>query len=514
MNPILTLLIAVSLWVSSIGPASIAPGSLMTAPKPDVDKAASGKTEQLTLDTSLQPQKVVDEKPAMQEEPEEPQISPYQIVLSVNLLETSSEKIANLTWQVDGWQADAGLSLALTFPDTLHLTEKSPLQPGAEPGTWNMLLTSAEGSIDLRVNSNIKLPLEIRGELLVHDKIIDTYITLLEGALNRDSLPRIGTAGGRVSGIDGRVSVVFPSGALAEEAGIQIQRIPPQASGWVIGNGSAFEILADGRTSRKAIHRFAKSFIIQVDYDPELVEGDERSLVLTSFDEASQEWLPLPSWVDEENHILYARSNHLSVFNPSVHTMELAHLPQMKNYAISQFTGAATYSFPLQLPPGPGGLQPELSLSYNSQAVDIATGVTQASWVGMGWSLETGAIVRNMNGTSDYLPDDTFTMMVGTFSSQLVPGLDGKYHTEEESFWRIQKNGDDTWTAWDKTGMVYSFGIAYPSNAYTDLYYDMVEKFPTKTESRLRYETYDWENCDNAGQVTWAWPLVKVQNPF
>src|SRR5579875_1898737 len=51
------------------------------------------------------------------------------------------------------------------------------------------------------------------------------------------------------------------------------------------------------------------------------------------------------------------------------------------------------YSYPLTIPPGPGGFQPSLALNYSSGAVNENHGWQSASpWVGQGWSLDLGSI--------------------------------------------------------------------------------------------------------------------------
>ncbi len=54
--------------------------------------------------------------------------------------------------------------------------------------------------------------------------------------------------------------------------------------------------------------------------------------------------------------------------------------------------GAFTYSYPISVPAVPGGLEPSVSLDYDSQSVDGLTSSTndQASWVGDGWDYAPG----------------------------------------------------------------------------------------------------------------------------
>ncbi|MGW8768897.1 polymorphic toxin-type HINT domain-containing protein, partial [Streptomyces sp. NPDC055815] len=60
-------------------------------------------------------------------------------------------------------------------------------------------------------------------------------------------------------------------------------------------------------------------------------------------------------------------------------------------------SGALTYGYPVQMPPGLGGAVPAVALGYNSSAVDGKTSATnaQASWIGDGWDYNPGFIERS-----------------------------------------------------------------------------------------------------------------------
>lgn len=67
---------------------------------------------------------------------------------------------------------------------------------------------------------------------------------------------------------------------------------------------------------------------------------------------------------------------------------------------VSKQTGDFTWSYPLRVPPAPGGLEPSLALSYASSAVDGRTSATnnQPSWVGDGWGLGESFVERTYGG--------------------------------------------------------------------------------------------------------------------
>jgi hypothetical protein len=62
-------------------------------------------------------------------------------------------------------------------------------------------------------------------------------------------------------------------------------------------------------------------------------------------------------------------------------------------------SGAYTYSYPVTVPPVPGGLEPSVALDYSSQMVDGLNASTnnQASWIGDGWTYEPGFIEDDMS---------------------------------------------------------------------------------------------------------------------
>ena len=171
----------------------------------------------------------------------------------------------------------------------------------------------------------------------------------------------------------------------------------------------------------------------------------------------TRDWETLVSSVNMEKMTVRGLTDHFSVFDVGISQWQAADIPTIQDFQVSTFTGAASYSLPLEVPAGPGGLQPSLTLSYNSQVVDQATTNSQASWVGMGWSLETGAIVRDTSNSATTV-DDIYSLNMGGVSTRLVNDH-GVYHAANENFWKYDYNStSDVWTIRDKVGNTYVFG--------------------------------------------------------
>ncbi|MFD5429317.1 RHS repeat domain-containing protein [Streptomyces sp. NPDC127084] len=146
-------------------------------------------------------------------------------------------------------------------------------------------------------------------------------------------------------------------------------------------------------------------------------------------------------------------------------------------------TGALSWNYPVQIPTVPGGLEPGVSLSYNSQAVDGRTAASnnQPSWVGDGWSYEPGFIERRYKSCEDDKTGGTNTtkrfdqcwfsdnaiLHLGGKSTELVYESGKGWHPEADSAEKIERlsgatNGDNNGEHWKVTtpdGTQYFFGL-------------------------------------------------------
>ncbi|MEJ3748544.1 SpvB/TcaC N-terminal domain-containing protein [Actinomycetes bacterium KLBMP 9797] len=243
--------------------------------------------------------------------------------------------------------------------------------------------------------------------------------------------------------------------------------------------------------------RFQRAVEVSIPYDPARVgvAFSAEDVYTYFFDEPTGCWRPLERVrVDEKKHVVVSRTDHFTdmlnavvtvpehpentSFNPTqIKDLEnanpgtgvaLVSAPGASN------TGDAQLSYPIEVPPGRGGLQPRLGVTYNSGGGN--------GWVGLGWDLPMPSIAVDTRwGVPRYDGGlETETYLFG--GQQLTPvahrgalkarTAEKVFHTRVEGgFARITRRGSTpknySWEVVDKAGTRSLFG-GTPSSTLAD----------------------------------------------
>jgi hypothetical protein len=168
-------------------------------------------------------------------------------------------------------------------------------------------------------------------------------------------------------------------------------------------------------------------------------------------------------------------------------------------------SGAATYTIPIQVPPGTAGIEPKLALSYNSQGGN--------GLLGMGWSLSgLSAIGRcprtmaqdNVRGAVNYDNNDRYCLDGQRLIA--VHGIDGgdgtEYRTELDSFAKIISYGSAGSTC---TGSAWSMVCVSAGPAWFKVW--------TKSGQVMEYGNTDDSRIEAQGTSTVrVWALNRLQD--
>lgn len=344
----------------------------------------------------------------------------------------ASPTAVSLFWEVNGIPFEKGEStLQISIPAGVVVEDRAEGKFDESAGVFSTPIYAENGGVPLQVESltgDMVFYASVQadnGEILAETKLV---LPIKEAFILDDQ-------GGILVADEGRIKIEIPENALSETSSIAIGKpsgdsVPPFSL-----SGDPFEITARGEASKEEQTQFPEEITISVSYAeldvPETLEGD---LTLYWYNPETKDWDALPTTVNPETKILEAYTDHFTVFDMDVNNWQASRLPTVDSFQVSNFTGAATYALPIEVPAGPGGFQPNFLLTYNSQIVDQSTTATQATWVGMGWSLDTGSIDLDSHGTGTYTGDDSYLFNVAGMSTRFIKDSSGVYHAMDENF--------------------------------------------------------------------------------
>ncbi|MEV6242971.1 RHS repeat-associated core domain-containing protein [Lentzea sp. NPDC051838] len=199
------------------------------------------------------------------------------------------------------------------------------------------------------------------------------------------------------------------------------------------------------------------------------------------------------------------------------------------SWEVSRQSGDFSWSYPLRVPPAPGGFSPSLALSYRSSAVDGLTSVTnnQPSWVGEGWDLSAGYVERAYGGCSSdteggttppktgdlcWRSDNATASFGGRGGMLIKDDATGAWRLKADDRSRIERtstpgNGDkfnESWKITTVDGTQYFFGTRTGAKSTWT-----VPVFGDDDKDPCHESTFAASSCDRA----WRWMLDKVVDP-
>ena len=203
----------------------------------------------------------------------------------------------------------------------------------------------------------------------------------------------VGQDGGRAAFFNSRFQTDFPPGWLNKDAEIRFQLneltpLPEQSSGLLF----AFDIEAYDNNSEIITFDKPITMTIAIGDVVDLASRDESSFYVQTREKQNEPWQPIPVVVDAEAGTLSFQTTHFSSYQGGSEVT--AWNPTYNPPGVSAYSGAATYSYPIALPPGQGGLTPSLAISYSSRGVDGARYPLSTSDLGLGWSMSTPQILN------------------------------------------------------------------------------------------------------------------------
>ncbi len=172
------------------------------------------------------------------------------------------------------------------------------------------------------------------------------------------------------------------------------------------------------------------------------------------------------------------------------------------NAQVSEFSGAAIYSYDVTLPQGRKNMTPSLSFSYNGQDASFE------NIAGYRWGMTEYYIQRTNEAGVEKMYTRNDFMISAPFDSgelnpvQLTDGTHGKYGLEREgTFARYEFSADNTWTVTTKDGTVYRFGATQEAQQYDLSDSSRIYKWMLETVTDANGNTIHFEYAKEGNQI-------------
>lgn len=333
--------------------------------------------------------------------------------------------------------------IVITLPQDSAVIEDSPAQL---QGTVDAVAFSESRALNPGENTLTKSASDAAGNTASASVTVYLYLGEL-----------IGPEGGEVTSQDGKVKVVIPTGALTSPTRIRISKINKDTLQEAAPNGRALLSVVECKPYGLV---FSKPAGIIYNLDQAEIPGT--SVELGFYDAAQDKIIPTGqvTTVPTDGYTISFSLVHFSTYAALKGlTAQSAPIGGGVNIPLpDMLTGSFSQSIPITVPPGRKGLQPALALNYRS--------ANPNSWVGLGFNLNPGYIVRSARlGPPAYNDlQDTFYLITDAGTTELVNLIDNLYQAKvESSFTKFYKEPDDSWKVVGKDGSSLRFGQAFGS---------------------------------------------------
>jgi hypothetical protein len=476
-NKSLHVLVAILILLTSV------PMSTSVAAADTATSAAAGDVE--NIDAPVQ-------KP-VQKKRLEPGVRLYA-VCNPAVVEPGAQVICAVTVFNEEDEDVSDLKLSTRLPKGL-----SPV--GSKSRRWNTVVEelavgeSVVLELSLEVSGDASGPLSFEVEARGKGGL-RAETTAIVGVADTEA-PQINALGGSFDGKDGRIRVHFPPGALKKEAKVKArvrkQGIDP--SGRAKGKDDdvfsrtgrllSFSLEAEDVTTGESIDQFEAPVTLEIDLrglvpQEGLLPGQHLYLIHI-VDPETGEAEDVPFEYDEETGVMTAKLEHFSDYDTG--TMGEGWQPMLTLPVADKFSGSMSYDYPIKTPAGRNGLQPNLTISYNSRRLDGllgGQGKLDSAPLPLGWSVGSmPEIVRSTDREGvAFVMKDHFTLSLNGTSHKLVQDQEeqtcGRYWVENAPSIYVERRNNSA-----------ACGNGSPDNTLSDYW---IVRTPDGTEYRLGYK--------------------------